>query len=62
MPKLFVKNFFAIYRDKGRGDVLYCGKITPNAPITTWQKGDEVEGFYLLSDAAVKTSNAGKPF
>lgn len=33
-----------------------------NAPITTWQKGDEVEGFYLLSDAAVKTSNAGKPF
>ena len=33
-----------------------------NAPITTWQKGDEVEGFYLLSDAALKTSNAGKPF
>lgn len=33
-----------------------------NAPITTWRKGDEVEGFYLLSDAALKTSNAGKPF
>ena len=30
--------------------------------ISDMRPGDEVEGFYLLRDAVVKTSTAGKPF
>lgn len=33
-----------------------------NADIASWNTGDEVEGFYLLTDAVKKTSAAGKPY
>lgn len=33
-----------------------------NKRIEDFQVGDEVEGFYILKTAAVKTSNSGKPF
>lgn len=33
-----------------------------NKPIAQMQPGDNVEGFYILKNAAVKTSTNGKPF
>lgn len=33
-----------------------------DADVNSWQVGDEVEGFYLLTDAVSKTSAAGKPY
>lgn len=33
-----------------------------DAAIQTWKSGDEVEGFYLLTEASCKTSAAGKPY
>ena len=33
-----------------------------NKPIAQMHTGDDVEGFYLLKDAYLKTSSAGKPF
>ena len=33
-----------------------------NKPIAQMHTGDDVEGFYLLKDAYLTTSSAGKPF
>ena len=33
-----------------------------NKPIIEFAAGDEIEGFYVLKTAQVKTSNSGKPF
>ena len=33
-----------------------------NKPIADMRPGDDVEGFYVLKDALLKTTAAGKPF
>ena len=33
-----------------------------DADVAAWRVGDEVEGFYLLTDVVCKTSAAGKPY
>ena len=33
-----------------------------NKQISSMVPGDRVEGFYILKDGQIKTSNSGKPF
>ena len=33
-----------------------------NKPVSSLKPGDDIEGFYILKNAASKTSSSGKPF